>query len=1085
MCEEITMPPGARGRDQPLTPAGVTPVCHPTARADGGGRAAGGRRPRQTGAAPFVGRTAEIRRLLDALRRAASGRDARVALITGAPGVGKTRLALELAGRAPRRGARVGVGRAWGDGGAPPVWPWQAVLRDLGAPPELLADGLGKTVDDRFARFRAVVDHLRVASSHAPLVIVLDDAHLADGATLLLARFAIREQRGLPLLLVLTRRDDEREAATPEARELLGEIERDAATIPLRGLPPPAMRAYLEALGVRALTPGLLRVVATITGGNPLRLRQVASRAALAGEVTGALDRATEDLLARLSPSQRRLVGVAALLGPEATPFEVAAVAGASAAQVEDAISQAQAVGLLEGTVSATVTFVHDLVRQAALVTLTPSERLDLHARAAAAIRGHLPAHMARRTHHALEAAARSADDGESALRMAREAARALRADGGLEAAAALLHRAVDVHGALGLPVPAAPLAVEHAESVLACGRLAEARPLFERAARLAESEKDRLSLARAALGLGGIWLREHRLTDETARVSSLQRRALAALPPAAEVLRARLLARLAAEEAYRGGPIDRAHAAVEATRQTGDARALAEALSLYHHLLASPEHGARRLAVADELIAAAAEAEDVLLTLIGLCWRAADLFLLGDARAGPALEELRVRAEALRCRSILFAVRAMEVMLTIRAGRLGDAEAAASACYALGVEVGDVDALAYHGGQLAAIRTFQGREAELAELAASIAASPTLIPERERSFALAAALFSLRAGDFSAARAQLDQLAREGIGALPHSSSWLTSMLAIVELAASLRDAAAARAAYEALRPFAELPVMASLLAVVCFGSTHRLLGIAASTCGEPDRAVEHLAAAVTASERLGHRPAAIQARAELGLARMARGHGDDAVRGRALVEDAIAVAGALGMRALAERWRAALATGGRTRRSPEVATLAPPAQPGYWRVSYGGQVATVADRVGLRYLAQLLATPDRPISALALVVGGDTAVLAAGGQRVLDDRAVGALRVRIGDLRRRTALGDEEQAELETLTRELGRALGLRGRSRTFADVPERARTAVRKAIARAIEQIALANPTIGQHLASHVSTGALCCYRSAGSE
>ena len=92
--------------------------------------------------------------------------------------------------------------------------------------------------------------------------------------------------------------------------------------------------------------------------------------------------------------------------------------------------------------------------------------------------------------------------------------------------------------------------------------------------------------------------------------------------------------------------------------------------------------------------------------------------------------------------------------------------------------------------------------------------------------------------------------------------------MLATVELAAALRHAAVARAAYEALLPYAELPVMASLLAVVCFGSTHRLLGVAASTCGEHDRAVEHLAAAVTANERLGHRPAALQAQAELGLA-------------------------------------------------------------------------------------------------------------------------------------------------------------------------------------------------------------------------
>jgi hypothetical protein len=140
--------------------------------------------------------------------------------------------------------------------------------------------------------------------------------------------------------------------------------------------------------------------------------------------------------------------------------------------------------------------------------------------------------------------------------------------------------------------------------------------------------------------------------------------------------------------------------------------------------------------------------------------------------------------------------------------------------------------------------------------------------------------------------------------------------MLATVELAAALRHAAVARAAYEALLPYAELPVMGSLLAVVCFGSTHRLLGVAASTCGEHDRAVEHLAAAVTASERLGHRPAALQAQAELGLALVERGRGSDARRGDALVDEAAGAGEALGMGVLAGRWRGALTSGGRPQR-------------------------------------------------------------------------------------------------------------------------------------------------------------------------
>ena len=88
--------------------------------------------------------------------------------------------------------------------------------------------------------------------------------------------------------------------------------------------------------------------------------------------------------------------------------------------------------------------------------------------------------------------------------------------------------------------------------------------------------------------------------------------------------------------------------------------------------------------------------------------------------------------------------------------------------------------------------------------------------------------------------------------------------------------------------------------------------------------------------------------------------------------------------------------------------------------------------------------------------------------------------LRARIAHLRQQPTLSADEQVELESLARELARALGLGGRARTFADAPERARLVVRKAIKRAIEQITAANPAVGRHLATRVSTGSVCCYR-----
>ena len=1031
--------------------------------------------------APLVGRAREFRQLMQLLEAASHGHG-QVVMISGPAGIGKTRLAEEVALRAQRRGVRVAVGRCWRDGEAPPLWPWRMVLRDLDAPGDLLAAHTADTAHGRFARFVAVLDYLRHAPPAISHLIILDDAHVADPATLLLARFLARERRGLRLLMLLTCRDD-LEDVSPEGQGLLAELERDATPLRLAGLSEKAVRAYLSAYGLRTLHPALSHTVSTITQGNPLHLRSVVGRSTFGAEtVLGGLEQEIARVIAQLADSDRQLLGYAALLGVDVSVHEVAHVAETAPSVAAVALARAVALGILVESPGERIRFVHEQIRDVALATLTLPERLDAHARAATLWAGPEPERMLRRAHHAFIAASRSSADALSAVQTAYETAAALQMADGFEPSAALLGQAVALHNAAALPGPVALLTVAWAEAVLACGRLAEARPLLHRAAHVAEAEDDTIALARAALGLGGVWVREHRLLAEAERVTALQRHALAVLPPDASVLRARLTIRLAAEEAYRSGPLLPVLEGVDAARHTGDARTLAEALSLCHHALLAPEYTWRRLAIANELITVAATAGDGMLSLIGLCWRAADLFLLGEPGAEAALAELRLRADALQCRIILFIVRAMEVMLAIRAGQFAQAEDAASACFALGNEVGDVDALAYYGAHLVAIRTFQGREAELADLAASIATSPTLI-ERECAFGFAAALFALRAGRPQQAQALLARLKCDGLETIPSSSSWLLAMLAVVELATSLGESTIAQAAYDMLLPYAELPIMASL-AVVCFGSVHRALGSAALTCRQFDLAVEHLRTAVVASTRLGHQPAAIQARAELGLAYLQRHDPGDLPLGHALLKEAMVDAEALGMSGLVARWQDALAgVEGMcvAEESPRVSIT--PEPHGWWRVALGAHVATTPDLIGMRYLARLVAAPNQDIPALALVVDQGTSLTMSGRQEVLDGSAMAALRARIRELREQPVCSADEQEELEALTRELALASGLGGRSRTFADMPERARTAVRKALKRAIEQITTAHPVIGQHLAAAIETGTVCRYRVEG--
>ena len=1023
----------------------------------------------------FVGREAELQQLRRMLR-AAEGGDAQLALIQGASGIGKTRLAEEVAAIARQSGARVAIGCCWQDGEAPSLWPWRAILRDLGAPEGFLDER--PEAHGRFGRFLAVLDHLRTASRRAVSVIVVDDVHLADPASLLLGRF-LAQARELRVLLLLTCRD-ETPALAPGVLELFGNLRRHAVTIPLEGLPEDAVARFLAAAGAPACDPLLLRAVAAVTQGNPLHLRSLANQSELgAGGLEGGFERAIDQLLARLSGEDRRTIALSALLGAGVSVHELARVAETPPSLATESLERAVSLGLAIEQADGRFGFVHDRVRQVAMSTLSVSDRLEAHARAAALLTAREPAQMLRRTHHALCAATRSRKDAETALRIAREAARTLRAEDGFEQAAALLGRAAEIHAEAGLSSPVAVLAVEQAECVLACGRLAAARPLFQHAVRLAEQEGDPVTRARAALGLGGVWVSEQRLAADVERMLALQRRALDSLPAEEDVLRARLAVRLAAEAVYRGGPVAPVLASVDAVRRTGDAHALAEALSLAHHALLTPEYASRRLSMADEMIAVAASAGDGLLSLIGACWRTVDLLLLGDPAAAAALEALRLRADALRCQSVLFIVRGMEVMLAIRAGEFEQAEAAAAACFALGTEVGDADALAYQGAHVSAIRYFQGREDEIVDLAASIAASPTLT-ERENAFVAAAALFALRAGRQQPARALLQRIAREGIASLTPSSGWLTSLLALVDIAHALEDEGVAQAAYDALLPYADLPLMASL-AIVCFGSTHRCLGVAALTCGKLELAIEHFAAALVANEQLGHRPALIQSQAELSLARLRRTPRGRDRRGRALLQQAITDGEAIGMGRLVARWREAAMglESGAAQAEPDAALLTQ-MRGGSWRVVLREHVATVPDRVGLRYLARLLAAPDRDIPALALVLDGVAAPAERRTEPIMDRKAVAALKERIRQIREQAARSASEGDELAALTRELGRATGLGGRVRSFADAPERARTAVSKAIKRAIQEVSLANPAAGRHLARRIETGTTCCYR-----
>ena len=415
----------------------------------------------------------------------------------------------------------------------------------------------------------------------------------------------------------------------------------------------------------------------------------------------------------------------------------------------------------------------------------------------------------------------------------------------------------------------------------LARGRLREAREQFWSEHGAANDANDVIGSAEAALGLGGLWVHEHRSTFERARVLAAQGAALVDIDQSS-ALAARLRVRLAAERAFESGDDSIVMAELADARAHDDPVVAAEAVSLAHHCLLGPHFAAERAALADELLALAAATRRPTDHLMGLVWRTCNTILAGDDRARRSLGELRRALELEPCDALAFVVAAWEVMLTMRAGRLSDAERMAEACLGLGTDAGDIDAVNWYGAQLIAVRWAQGRVGELLGLVDELDQSGT-VPEPGGVSTAALALVAASAGDEVTARSALARLGAGRLRRLPRGSVWLVTMAAVCDAANALGDAEVASEAYELLLPFAARPVLVGL-GVACFGSVHRPLGVAALTFGNIDLAIEHLESAVAANLALGNLPAYVASLATAADLLIHRNHSGDSARAERL---------------------------------------------------------------------------------------------------------------------------------------------------------------------------------------------------------
>lgn len=359
----------------------------------------------------FVGRARELAVLSAAWRQAVTG-DARLALVSGEPGIGKTELARAFARAAAKDGALVLWGSAWEDGGAPPYWPWVQVLRSYArkAGPEALADaagpqtpGAGGTVlaqllpelgpareatasgsAARLTLFEAVCAVLDQASRTVPLVVILDDLHAAGRPSALLLRFAAAARLSRVLLLATYRTAEA--AADPDVSDVIAALE---------SVSPPLVLTGLSAADIGLMLPGadadVLAAVQRRSEGNPLFVSQVARLlgpgAAAVEEVLvpAGIRQAVRRQIARLgepeagdgTPAAGEILATAAALGPGIDPALVAAALGAPVGPVARLCDQAAEIGLLGPgqDVGEVYRFRHALIRETLYAELAPQAR--------------------------------------------------------------------------------------------------------------------------------------------------------------------------------------------------------------------------------------------------------------------------------------------------------------------------------------------------------------------------------------------------------------------------------------------------------------------------------------------------------------------------------------------------------------------------------------------------------------------------------------------------------------------------------------------------------------------------------------
>jgi DNA-binding SARP family transcriptional activator len=822
----------------------------------------------------FVAREAELERLRERWAVARRGQG-QFALLTGEPGIGKTRLAARFAADAHARGAAMSYGRADEDS-VVPYQPFVEALRHLVAHvdtadieralgPQLaelrpllpeLVRATGATAaaagaeNQRYVLFEAVCALLDHIARLRPLILIVEDLHWADTPTLLLLRQVVRHAETSPMLVLATYRDVELGPGAPLAR-LLVDLRRELVVhrIALGGLDERGTSALVAARAEEAVEAVYAARLREYTAGNPFFIEETL-RSIDAGRLeepsrhdgTMWVPESVQDVILlrfeRLAPPTQELLTCAAVLGRDFSLVALERVLSRPAELVLAGLEEAANAGLVVEHPERVgdFSFCHALVRETVYARPAASRRALLHLRAAEALsaaRGTVEVHAAELAYHFF--LARHTGGAERAVTHCVDAGRAAAGVLAYEEAASHYEQALEALDLVANGDDAVRMGILlELGAVRWQGGEAGARLAFDDAAVLARRRGDRDALVRAALGAGGRFYAPGH--GDRAYVALLEE-ALGAVTDRA--LRARVLARLAQALASSGGerPATLSAEALSLARGANDRSALAAALLSRHAALLHISHLDERLSIAEEAVSLADREELREFAALARHWLIHDLLEAGNrdeaSQRHAQLEALASELQQPLYRHSALAWRGVWAQL---AGGFDEAERLAREGLRLAERAGAREAHAHFAAQLLVVRREQGRMPELLPAIERLAAEDSQVLAWRAVLPLA----YLEASDDGEAAKAFAAAVADDYAAVPDGLFWLPATAWLAEAASRLGDAPAAAELLARLEPYAGRLVQAGFTG--CWGAVDGFLGIAAVACGRRAEGERHL---------------------------------------------------------------------------------------------------------------------------------------------------------------------------------------------------------------------------------------------------